>query len=301
MRRVTVQVDGPVNVVEYGGSGLPIVLVHGLGGSLVNWHAVGEPLTRYGRVVALDLVGFGWTPPEGRSSSIPANRDLVVRFVEEVVGEPAVLVGNSMGGFVSLLAAGERPDLVSGLVLVDPALPRPRMLPADPKVAAMFSVYLVPGLAERVMRWRYRRLRPEGVVRETLRLCTVDLSRIPDDVYRIHEEVARARAEMPWAQGAFLEAARSLLPLLTRSGKVRETIARIDAPALVVHGEEDRIVPVEAARQVAEQRPDWELSVLTGIGHVPQLEAPDRFVAVVGDWLERTFGVTGGAEAAGAG
>lgn len=289
MTATTVQVGGPVNVVHYGGSGRPVVLVHGLGGSLVNWDAVGPGLSEHGRVVALDLIGHGWTPPEGRSPTVRGNRDLLIRFLRDEIGEPAVLVGNSMGGLLSLLVASSHPELVDRLILVCPALPRPRLLaPLDPRVALFFSLYMVPGLAERVMRWRSQHLRPEGVVRQTLELCTVDIDRVPGDVYRAHEDVARARATMPWAQSAFLEAARSLVPLIVRSGQVRRHIDRVEAPALIVQGEQDRLVAVDAARQVAAHRDGWDLVVIPDVGHVPQLEVPDRFLEVVGDWLQRS-------------
>src|SRR5690242_7458182 len=114
---------GPVHFVDHGGSGLPVVLVHGLGGSHLDWLNVAGPLGRHGRVLALDLVGFGRTPPEGRSADVWAQRDLLVRFVREVAGSPAVLVGNSMGGLLTVMAAAEYPDDVAGAVLVDPAVP----------------------------------------------------------------------------------------------------------------------------------------------------------------------------------
>src|SRR5262245_36769441 len=63
-------VGGPVHFIDFGGSGPPMVLVHGLGGSAVNWLAVGPALAQRARVVALDLPGFGRTPPAGRSTRL---------------------------------------------------------------------------------------------------------------------------------------------------------------------------------------------------------------------------------------
>src|SRR6478609_8108928 len=67
------------------------------------------------RVVALDLPGFGRSEPGERPGSVPANVAVLARFLEQEIGEPVVLVGNSMGGMISILLTGERPDLVSGL------------------------------------------------------------------------------------------------------------------------------------------------------------------------------------------
>ena len=123
--------------------------MHGLGGSHLNWDLLAPRLTGAARVVALDLPGFGRSEPGERTASVPANVAALARFLEQEVGEPVVLVGNSMGGMISILLTGERPDLVSGLVLLDPAIPGPRRA-LDPLVALMFALYAVPLVGERV-------------------------------------------------------------------------------------------------------------------------------------------------------
>src|SRR5438093_12174415 len=85
-----VDLDGPVHVADFGGEGPSVVLVHGLGGSHVNWLAAGPLLARSARVVALDLVAFGRTPPEGRSSGIGANADLLAEFIDTEMHGSAV-------------------------------------------------------------------------------------------------------------------------------------------------------------------------------------------------------------------
>lgn len=281
-------VAGPVHVVDFGGSGQPIVLVHGLGGSHVNWVSVGEALAAHGHVTALDLIGHGRTPPEGRISDIRSNRDLVRSYLEEQVDGPAVLVGNSMGGMLSMLTAAASPAHVSGLVLVGPALPR-TLDKIDPRLAVLFGVHMIPGVSERLLRLRRRMLGVEGVVERTLELCTVDVARVPDDAYDRHLEMAEERAGMPWAHQSFLAATRSLVTLLARRGKVESIIRRIDAPGLIVQGRQDRLVEVASVRRLADLRPDWELELLDDVGHVPQLETPGRFLEVVEPWLERTL------------
>lgn len=287
MRTQVVDLDGPVHYADFGGEGEPLVLVHGLGGSHVNWQAVAPRLARHRRVLAPDLAGFGRTAPAGRRTTIEANRALLDRFIAEVAGGRAALAGNSMGGLISLMEAATQPERVSALVLVDAALPRPWSALPDPWVTLVFLLYSIPGLGSGFVRRRAERLGPEGLVRETLRLCCVDPDRIDRDVYAAHEDLARERAPMEWASDAFLQAARSIVRALTRPRHVAAMIDRITAPTLVLQGTHDRLVPVAAARSAVRRRPEWELRLLPGTGHVPMLEAPERFVELVEDFLDR--------------
>ena len=152
---------------------------------------------------------------------------------------------------------------------------------------ATFAAYAMPMVGETFVRWRSRLLGPEGVVRQTLDLCCVDPSRISPEVFAAHVALAEERASaMPWAAEAFLGAARSVVSRTMRAGWFAELVRDVKAPTLVVQGDADRLVPVVASRALAESRPDWRLEILPGIGHVPQLEAPDRFVDLVGAWLD---------------
>jgi pimeloyl-ACP methyl ester carboxylesterase len=285
MESHVVDLNGPVHYVDFGGAGPTVVLVHGLGGSHVNWHALGPRLAEHARVLAPDLAGFGRTPLAGRVATVSANRRLLDRFLVDVAGTPAILVGNSMGGMISLLEAGAAHDRVAGLVLIDPSLPRGRSEPIDGEIAKAFGLYAVPGLGERYLRARRAQLGPEGLVRETLRLCTVDPTAVPEDLQRASEAFARERAEMAWGDRAFLQAARSILRVLARRERYLATIRSIRVPVLLLHGAQDRLVPVAAARRIAALRPDWTVEVLDGIGHVPQIEAPERVAGLLTEWF----------------
>jgi pimeloyl-ACP methyl ester carboxylesterase len=285
MRHRMIDLDGPVHYADFGGSGRPLVLVHGLGGSHLNWLAVAPRLAAYGRVLALDLAGHGRTPSLGRTARIGANRRLLGRFIEVVAGEPAVLMGNSMGGYLSLAEAAAEPEKVASLVLVSPAVPLAPGARVDPRVFALFAGLSLPFVGRALLRQRARR-GPERSVRDLLALCCVDASRIGREVYDAHVELARERATYGAVTGRdFLAASRSLMVRLSRRRKFRRMVEGIRASALIVQGERDRLVRVEAARALAAVRPDWRLEVLDDVGHVPQLEAPERFLAVVEPWL----------------
>ena len=164
MRHKTADLDGPVHYLDFGGTGKPLVMVHGLGGSALNWMAVAPQVAESYHVVALDLAGFGQTPLFNRSAAVGANADLVHTFLEEVVGQPAVVMGNSMGGHIALLEAANHPSSVSALILVDPAIPGIHVRRPEPRRLGVMAALTIPGFAEIMLDRRVRLLGPEGLV-----------------------------------------------------------------------------------------------------------------------------------------
>ena len=206
-----VDIGGPVHYLDYGGpaDGPVVVAVHGLGGSAVNWSAIAPLLTGRCRVFAPDLAGHGRTESLGRSTTVAANRILLHRFIEAVPGSPVILMGNSMGGMLSMLEAAAAPDAVAGLVLVNAAYPFGPALP-HPFVTAMFAVFATPVVGRFVM-GRRRAAPPDKQVAALLRLCCVDPSRVPADVVADHVELARHRAGLVGIEHDLLHAARSVV------------------------------------------------------------------------------------------
>ncbi|MFW3171186.1 alpha/beta fold hydrolase [Geodermatophilus sp. CPCC 206100] len=285
-RSATVDLDGPVHHVDYGGAdaGPTVVLVHGLGGSHLNWDLFAPLLTPHARVHALDLPGFGRSEPGHRLATVRNNVAVLDRFVRDVTGGPVVLVGNSMGGMISLLEAARAPARVSGLVLVDPAVPGPRGRP-DRRVAATFAMYALPGVGERWLAARHRSRGARGAVLDMLDLCGVDPATVPAQLIDRSAELIDQREDVAGMDRAFLTAARSLLLLLADPRLLRRAMAQVTAPVLLVHGELDRLVPVSAARDAARRHPRWEYVELAGVGHVPQLQCPQVLAKHVLDWL----------------
>jgi pimeloyl-ACP methyl ester carboxylesterase len=282
-----VDLEGPTHYVDHGGptTGPALVCVHGLGGSHLNWAAVAPRLTRTCRVLAIDLPGHGRTQAHGRSTSVTADQRLLHRFVTEVVGSPVVLVGNSMGAMVSILAADAHPEAVAGLVLVDPALAQLRVARPDPSVAANFLAYAVPGIGRAFLARHRHRRSPEEAVAEVLRLCCVAPSRVPSDVVAASVELARERRAYRGVDSEFLAAARSLMRMLALHRSYEAKMRGIRVPVLLLQGEKDRLVSLDAARAVAAANPLWRFEIASGVGHVPQLEAPDWTVEAILDWL----------------
>jgi pimeloyl-ACP methyl ester carboxylesterase len=290
-RSRTVDLGVPVHYADFGGpeDGVPLVLVHGLGGSHLNWVQIAPALAERRRVVALDLAGFGLTPGTARTTTVQANADLLSRFIDTVLGRPVVLVGNSMGGMISLLLAAKSPEQVAGLVLLDPSLPIPRQRP-DPQVAFTFGLYAVPWVGERfVSRFEARYTDRERVL-GMVALCFADRSRADTGVVDAGVQLTAYRRELADNEVQFLGAARSLLAVLRRPRRYDELINAVTAPVLLVHGEKDRLVPVSAARRTATLNPSWHTAFLEGVGHTPQLEVPERVLELLEPWLGATVG-----------
>ena len=275
-----------VHYVDFGGdtAHTPVVLIHGLGGSHLNWVLLAPLLQRYGRVYAVDLAGFGLTRGGERESTLTANVSLLATFLRTVVGEPATLVGNSMGGMVSLLLTAAHPDLVSRLVLLDPSIPT-RRRDADRQVAATFFVYGIPRVGEALLR-RINERSDRQRVMDTTNLCFADPTRADPEVLDAGEVLlAYRRANAPEAPRAYLAAARSILRVLQRSRTYAALLRGLDVPVLLVHGERDRLVPVAAARTAAAENPSWAVHIVPDLGHAPMLEKPELVADLIGDWL----------------
>lgn len=284
MRSLLLDFDGPVHVIDHGGQGTPLVLVHGLGGSAENWMRVGPALAAHHRVWALDLTGFGRTPIAGRDPSLSGNTALLARFIEEVAGGDAVVMGNSMGGLLSLRLASERPELVRAVVALNPALPLVFGAPVDPVVTTLFALYGVPVLGESFLRAARTRQSPWESGKAMLRLCGVRVEELPDDVRDAHRDVVEYRHGLPWTIDAFVRAERSILRDLARPRRMEDMMRRVRAPTLLIHGARDRLVPVALARAAARRHTRWTYSEFDAVGHTPMLEAPERVVQTVLAW-----------------
>ena len=263
-----------------------MVCVHGLGGSLVNWAAVAPSLSETGRVLALDLAGFGRTRSHGRSTSVHDNQRLLHRFLSEICGDPAILVGNSMGGLIAILQTAAHPETVAGVVLIAPALPVGLAARPDPRVAGTFGLYAVPAIGRSVVARRRSPHSAEKLVMALLRLCCADPSRVPRPVVEQHLELARERDDYPDVDAELIVAARSLLWVLARRRAQASMIHDITVPVLLLHGDQDRLVPLASARTAAAANPTWRFVVARGVGHVPQLEVPEWTISQILDWLE---------------
>ena len=284
----TVDLDGPVRYRSWDGpQETTFVLLHGLGGSNLNWAQVAPGLAGLGRVLVPDLLGFGETPRAGRSSKLMAQRRMLSALIREVGGGRAILAGNSMGGGIGIVTAAVDPDAVAGLVLTASIFPQVRGWRPHPLVVAAFAAYRSPVAGEWLVRRRFGPVDPQLAVRASLGMIAADARSVPPEMVRLMAAQVRARSEDPDAGPAFLEAARSMLRLGQLPARAAATIDAIQCPVLVLHGRRDRLVPAAYAEDVLRSHPDWSGRIFPDLGHVPQMEAPDRWLAEVAEWSAR--------------
>lgn len=284
---------GPVTGDGRGAPRERAVYVHGLGGASTNWTDLAALLAVRFDGWALDLPGFGRSqpPPRGRYS-IRGHAGAVVDVLEhvrqrpgEAEGQPVHLLGNSLGGLVSVLVAARRPDLVASLTLVSPAMPVYRVPPAFSRALLLLLLPGIPSLAER----RMAGIAPEQHVRAMVRMCFGDPRRVPRQRIEQAVEEMRERAEQPWADRALTRSMRGLITSYLRVGGTNAwRMARsLRMPSLVVWGDRDRLVDPALAPRLAGAIPDAGLHVLEGVGHVAMLEAPEPTARAVLGLVER--------------
>lgn len=285
MIRTTIDAGGKVSVLDHGGSGPLIVCVHGLEGSAYNWNLVAPHLAESHRVIAPDLSGFGYTDPIDGDSTVERNAELVADIID-YYGGSAVLVGNSMGGLISILTAERYPDKVSSVVLINPAAPVFSWRTVSPAATVRLSVPLVPFLGPRLIEVYKRSVTPEQGVHEALDFVAADASQLDAAVHEAALEIAQLRRIQPWATDSLIQGTRSIAPYVLRKGPFAELIHKLSQPTLLVHGTLDELIHVEAAVWMSHQRPDWTVAYLEGVGHIPMLEVPLRFLSVFDAWEE---------------
>jgi pimeloyl-ACP methyl ester carboxylesterase len=254
--------------------------VHGLGGASTNWTDLAALLAVRCDGWALDLPGFGRSRPPARGGyAIERHARAVIDVLEAIAGRagtgagrPVHLLGNSLGGLISLLVAARRPDLVATLTLISPAMPVYRVPAAFDRAMPLL---LVPGIAS-VAERRLAGIAPEDQVRGLLEMCFGNPLAVPRERLDQALAEARERGEQPWANRALTRSMRGLMTSYLKVGRAGAwRLARaVRCPSLVVWGERDRLVDPRLAPRLAEALPDSRLLLLEGVGHVAMLEAP---------------------------
>ena len=278
MRARSITIDGNRVAYRVAGKGPVLLLVHGMAGSSLTWRHVMPALARRFTVLAPDLLGQGQSDKPRGDYSLGAYADTLRDLMDALGYERATVVGQSLGGGVAMQLAYQFPERCERLVLVNSGgLGREvtfylRMLTL-PGFESLFPLFCSPPLrdaGDRVAAWLRRagrRSTPAG-----------------QEIWRSYASLADAESRR-----AFF---RSLRDVIDFRGQAVSALGRIhraaQLPTLVVWGAQDPFIPVRHAVVAHRAIPGSRLEIFDGVGHYPHCEDPERFVAVLLDFIAST-------------
>ncbi|MEU2434763.1 alpha/beta hydrolase [Streptomyces rubradiris] len=251
----------------------PALYVHGLGGSSQNWSSLMAELADAVDSEAVDLPGFGDSPPpDDGDYSVTGHARAVIRYLDSSGRGPVHLFGNSLGGAVATRVAAVRPDLVRTLTLVSPALPELRVQ----RTAVPTGLLGVPGIAALFTRLT-KEWTAEQRVRGVMGLCYGDPGRVTPEAFRLAVEELERRLRLPYFWDAMARSARGIVNAYTLGGQhgLWRQAERVLAPTLLVYGGRDQLVGFRMAAKAARAFRHSRLVTLPDAGHVAMMEYPD--------------------------
>lgn len=276
--------DRVLNVRRIDQGGTPTVMIHGLGGSSLNWTDLQYQLAGRLDSWAVDLPGFGASPPPRDGDYSPAGHaKAVFELITQRIGKPVHVFGNSMGGAIAIQLAARASSWVRSLTLISPALPGNRIT----KTNMHLPVIAVPGVGERIIA-RYLRAPAAWRAKATITSCYGDPERMP--AQRMAEAVAEVerRDSLTYAGDAFTQSARGLIRSMMDRGPDRPLAQaeRVSCPVLLIYGRQDQLVDPSGAIRIGRRFPDARVVVLPDSGHVAQMEHPHEVASLWRDLMD---------------
>jgi 3-oxoadipate enol-lactonase len=250
--------DGTVNAAE-SGKGPPLFLFHSLLSDRASFDAIVPALSRSFRVIVPELPGFGGSLAVAGGLAAVADR-MADAVIDAAAGEGAVVLGNGYGGFVALQMAIRHPGIARKLILAD--------------CGAAFS---------EAGREAFRNMAAVAGAKGLAAITDVAMNRLFAPEFQAqHPDLMRDRREafLRTDPKVFRAACDALAKL-----DLRAEVGNVKVPALVLVGEHDEATPPPMSHELAGLLPQAHLEIIAGCAHVPQLQAPNAFLDVVGDFL----------------
>jgi pimeloyl-ACP methyl ester carboxylesterase len=269
-----------IHYVQAGGQSdrPPLLLVHGFGASTDHWRKSIAGLSTEFQVWAIDLLGFGRSAKPDWQYSGDMWRDQLHEFIQIVIGRPAVLAGNSLGGYASLCVAAQCPESASGLILLNSAGPFTDAVarnsnPVQDAVSKLIRTLLLQPLPSWLL---FQYVRQRSVIRKTLERVYLDKTAITDQLV---EEIYRPSCD-PGAATVFAAVFKS-----PRGEAIDVLLAQVTCPLLLIWGEGDPWMNARERsarfRQYYPQLTEYFLQA----GHCPHDEVPEQVNQLIRDWV----------------
>jgi pimeloyl-ACP methyl ester carboxylesterase len=273
-----ITINGDRVVYRMAGKGPVLLLVHGMAGSSETWRHVMPALARRFTVLAPDLLGQGESDKPHGDYSLGAHANLLRDLLNALEYPRVTVVGQSLGGGVAMQFAYQFPERCERLVLVDSG-------GLGQEVTFYLRMLTVPGFESIFPLLCTPRLRDAGT------LLTTWLGRAGVRSTPAAQEIWRSYASLADAENrrAFF---RSLRDVIDFSGQAVSALSRLyraaQLPTLIVWGAQDPFIPVRHAVVAHKAIPGSRLEIFDGVGHYPHCEVPERFVAVLVDFIAST-------------
>ena len=252
------------------GTGAPLVLVHGFMASTSDWKDVLPLVSNRFHVIALDLKGFGFTAKPSGGYTLATQAGLVVRLLDHLKIDKAVLCGQSMGGNVVLHVAVQHPERVNALILVDSA--GLNIIQGKGRGAAPgFTRWPVIGPLVTALA-----LSSDAVVRDGLRKIYYHKAEVTEERVATCHRVLKTKAGLRAAMAT---------QALESTDLAESVIGSLGQPTLVIWGAQDQLIPLDAAKRFSALIRGSQLVVFEQCGHAPQVEMPGRFAKEVSEFL----------------
>ena len=253
----------------------PLLLIHGFGASTDHWRKNIAQLKENYQVWAIDLLGFGRSAKPNLEYSGKLWQEQLHDFIKEVVKQPVVLAGNSLGGYAALCVAAKCSDATSGLVLINSAGPFSDTTPSKPNITRKITSWVLK--QPWVTYLLFQRLRRPAVIRKTLEKLYVDKTAITDQLV---EDIYRPSCDKGAAQ-VFASVFKS-----PQGEKVDRLLQQLKCPLLMIWGEADPWINVkEKGSKFRQYYPELTEYYLEA-GHCPHDEVPEKFNSLIHGWVE---------------
>jgi pimeloyl-ACP methyl ester carboxylesterase len=257
----------------------PLLLVHGFGASTAHWRKNIEGLSQDFEVWAIDLLGFGRSAKPDWQYTGDLWRDQLHDFVTEKIGQPVVLAGNSLGGYVALCVATQRPESAAGLVLINSAGPFTDVqgtTKPDPMRETMGKLAQILFRQDWASFLLFKYVQQRSTIRKTLEQVYLDRSAITDQLI---EEIYQPSCD-PGAPKVFASVFRT-----PQGEKIDVLLNQLTRPLLMIWGEADPWINARERgakfRQFHPQLTEYYLKA----GHCPHDEVPDQVNELLRSWI----------------
>jgi pimeloyl-ACP methyl ester carboxylesterase len=278
------------HVIDHGGpTEAPlVVLLHGFGGSALNWQLVGPNLAQHYRVVAVDFFAHGRSgaPRKLRAELVASQIGAVIDAESVSKSGPVILVAGSFGATIAFLVARERPGVVSAVVAVNGAIPVHPGRRLDMVMTVKRWMISAPGVSALIFR-KTSSMTAREYVELQLTEAGVDPEAIDPGLMAISVELEDARHHDRAAHDSQQWLLRDLLRIFARGRSFSAMAAAVGVPVLWLHSDTDPLIPFDLAKEFVAAHPGWEFRSRAGLGHVPMVVDPGWVSEEILSWLDQ--------------